>query len=403
MTQVATQTAVKPALVLTPPEEVQAVVPAQVPGAVQLPDETKAKVDAQLDAYVTALLTEDVQTDAFRKKLDSAFSLGRKEIADATTLTNSFTKKNFVGETDTPAYKAISEMRELFDELNPAKQGDLFAAPTVLGVPIPTKVAGIPVPGANKLKSYLRRYESAETQFALMHENIMSAKTEVEKGVSELGGIRQKLWAGLEKLEGVVYFITKLDERLSAEIETLKLTQPDRARALEQEVLYYVRQNVGDVQAAQALTINAYNVFGELRKTGRETINGCDRVATLGLAALSVAVTMAKATGVQIRTQAMLSQSKKSVEDLILATGKALQDHTKATIEFSSNPILGLQTLQTMFDQTTEAMNAMEAFRSNALEVQKSNNELLGGLITEQMARIGNDRKAAAVADGIAL
>jgi uncharacterized protein YaaN involved in tellurite resistance len=397
-TQVATETITKPKFNLTPPDEVAAIVPADVPEAVssvvKLPDADKAKVDKQLDAFVTALLSEDVRTDAFRSKLDSAFSLGRQEIAAVTTLSNSYTKKNFVGEEDSPAYKAISEMRSLFDELNPAKQGDLFT---------PTKFLGIEIPFANKLKKYLRKYESAETQFAKMHENIMGAKTEVERGVSELGTVRTKLWEGLEKLEKVVYFITKLDERITAEVETLKLTQADRARALEQEVLYYVRQNVGDVRAAQALTINAYDVFGELRKTGRETINGCDRVATLGMAALSIGVTMAKATGVQIKTQAMLTQSKKSVEDLISATGKALNDHVKATVEFSSNPMLGVQTLQNMFDQTAEAMDTLEAFRSNALEVQRTNNQMLGGLITKQMERLGNDRKAAAVADGIAL
>lgn len=406
MTQTTTTQVQQPqvtAIQLVAPELIQPVALAAVPGAVTLDPEVKAKVDAQLDDFVKKLMSQAVNSDAFRGSLDSAFSLGRKEIADATTLTNMFTKKNFVGETDTPAYKAIAEMRQLFDDLNPANQGDLFTAPTVLGIPIPTKFLGVAVPFGDKLKSYLRRYESAEVQFAKMHVNIADAKDEVQKGVSELGTMRQKMWDGLAKLESVVYFVTCLDERVSAEVESLKLTQPDRARALEQEVLYYVRQNVGDVRGAQALTINGYNVAGELRKTGREVINGCDRLATLGMAAMSLGVTLAKASGVQVRTMAMVTGASKSVESLLLATGKGLQDHIKVTTDFSSNPVMGVEMLKTMFAQTDEAMATLEAFRSNALDVQKANNEMLGELVEKQSARLKNDRRAASAADGIAL
>ena len=392
MTQVLTQVA--PALVLTPPDVVTPVVAAQAKGAVPMPDELKARVDAQLEAFLGALRNENVSSDAFRSKLDAAFSLGRKEIADATTLSNAFTKGNFVNEAETPAYKAIAEMRSLFDELNPAKQGDLLT---------PTRILGIPMPFANKLNRYLRRYESAEKQIGALYEHVVTAKDEVSRGVVELGQVRQKLWDGLQKLEAVAYFITKLDERLSADIETMKLTDADRARALEQEVLYYVRQNIGDVQAAQALTINAYNVAGELRKCGREVMNGCDRVATLGMAALSVAVTMARAAGVQMKTMEMLVGSKKSIEDLILATGSALQSHVQSTTKFASDPMLGVQTLQQMFDSTFAAMDTMDNFRAQALASMKSNNDMLRTQLTAQMQRISNDRKAADVADGIAL
>lgn len=393
-----TETQVKPlqapVFSLTPPEVVQPVVATATQGAVPLADEMKERVDAQLDAFISALEREDVNSDAFRQKLDSAFALGRKEIADATAVSSSFTKKNFVGETDSAAYKAISEMRGLFDELNPARQGDLFA---------PTKVLGIPIPFANKLNRYLRQYQSAEGQIGKLYEHIADAKDEVSRGVSEMGGIQQTLWTNLQKLEAVVYFINSMDERLTASIEVIRLNEPHRAKALEQEVLYYVRQNLGDVQAAQALTINAYNVAGELRKTGRELINGCDRVATLGMAALQVAVTLARATGVQMRTMEMLMGSKKSIEDLITATGEGLKTHVKNTTEFASNPLLGVQTLQKMFDDTFSAMDMMTNFRTQALTNMKSNNDMLGKLVSDQQARIAQERKAADIADVISV
>ncbi|MES2934144.1 MAG: toxic anion resistance protein [Pseudomonadota bacterium] len=379
-------TAAPASFVLTPPDIVAPVPANAVAGAVKLPEEMKTKVETQLNTFMEGLMKDDPQSDEFKSKLDATFSLGRKEIADSTTLSNRFTKKNFVGAEDTPAYKAIANMRSLFDELNPAKQGDLFT---------PTRILGIPVPFGNRLTRYLRKYQSAETQLSTMQDDILSAKDEIAKDVAEMGVARQQMWAAMEKLEGAAYFIQSLDNKLSDSIATLKSTEPDRARAFEQEVLYYVRQNLGDIQAAQALTINAYNVLGELRKTGRETMNGCDRVSTLGMAALSVAVTLARATGNQIATQQMLSGSKAEIENLIASTGEALNTHVELTTKFASEPIVGVQTLQTMFDKTFEAMDKMERYRSEALVTMQQNNQMIQAQLTTAKTRITNDRTAA--------
>ncbi len=379
------QTTTDSPLVLTPPDDVVPVPVAKVAGAVKLASETQAKVEQQVANFIDGLMKDDPNSDAFKGKLDASFSIGRKEIADATTLSNRFTKHNFISAEDTPAYKAISNMRTLFDDLNPAKQGDLFS---------PTKILGIPVPFGNKLVNYMRRYQSAETQLAAIQGDILSAKDEVGKDVAEMGLARQQIWASLDKMEAAAFFIRTLDGKITANIESLKHTDPDRARAFEQEVLYYVRQNLGDIQAAQALAINAYNVLGELRKTGRETMIGCDRILTLGMAALSVAVTLARATGNQISTQKMLSGSQKEIENLIASTGQALNTHVEMTTQFSSNPILGVQTLQNMFNKTYEAMDKMEKYRSDALGTMQRNNQMLQEELGKAQARMNHDKQA---------
>lgn len=388
MTQAPSAVLAQPKLTLTPPEQIEPVTASMTAGVVQLPPELQSRMQTKVASFVTALLTEDVQSDAFRQKLDQSFAVGQAEIAAATSMTSEMSKKNFIGQLDSPAYQAISELRGLFDELNPARQGDLFA---------PNRVFGIPVPFGNKLVSYFRRYESAGKQIDALYQHIQDARIDVEKCVSELGGIRTKLYDNILKLEAVVYFVTELDRRIEQEIDALRLTDAGRAKALEEEVLYYARQNVGDVQSAQALTINSYNSADMLRRTGREIINGCHRISNLGLAALEHAVLMAGATGVQIKTISMVAGSKQIVEQLIAATGEAQKNHVKATIDFASNPVIGIQTLQQMFAATDEAMEMMSTFRTAALGTMKSNNELVQSMVASQMARIENDRQAVGV------
>lgn len=371
---------------LTPPSALTGELAQEKAGAVPLADEQRVALNAKIDVFVDALLTANVTSPAFQAKLDHSFSLGRQEIAEAANLSSTFTRQSFVGETDSAAFVAIAQMSELFEDLNPSKQGNLFSA---------RKILGIPVPFGNKLHSYLRRYQSAESHMATIHENILAERTTVELSVSALGEQQSKLWTALEKLEGAAYFISELDARLTLAIEGLRVTDPSRAEALESEVLYYVRQNVSDVQAMQAVSMNGYKHLGGLRKTGRETINGCDRIATLGIAALNIGVLMAKATGTQVRTMTKLQAAKGTIESLVLATGQAMVDHAQATVAFANDPVMGIQALQQMFDQTQTAMTVLEDFRKQSLATNAANNALLSTQLAGYMEKAREQQRSA--------
>jgi uncharacterized protein YaaN involved in tellurite resistance len=129
--------------------------------------------------------------------------------------------------------------------------------------------------------------------------------------------------------------------------------------------------------------INGYLALDVLKKTGREMINGCTRVATTGMSALAVAQTVARATGNQIRVMEMLQGVNATIGDLISQTGRALNQHVDATTQFASNPMLGIEKIKEMFDQTFQAMDAMDNFRAKAIDVMGQNNTI----IREQLAR----------------
>jgi uncharacterized protein YaaN involved in tellurite resistance len=163
----------------------------------------------------------------------------------------------------------------------------------------------------------------------------------------------------------------------------LKATDPGRAKALEQEVLFYARQNLQDMLTQQAVCINGYLALDVLKKTGREMMNGCSRVATTGMSALAVAQTVARATGNQIKVMEMLSGVNSTIEGLIAESGRQLNTHVDKTTQFAQNPMIGIEKLKEMFDQTFKAMDAMDTFRTKAVEVMGQNN----AMIKEQLAK----------------
>src|SRR5262249_32457564 len=90
--------------------------PDAVAAAVPIQDQTKSAARTQADQFIDDLLQMDVTSSDFRSRIDSAFRLGRKEIADSTLLTGKFMEKNFVGDTDNPAFKVMDEMRRVFED-----------------------------------------------------------------------------------------------------------------------------------------------------------------------------------------------------------------------------------------------------------------------------------------------
>jgi uncharacterized protein YaaN involved in tellurite resistance len=364
---------------MSAPALLSPVLPAEASARVKLAPGMQTKLDAHLADYLNQLLQADPASDTFRHQLDAGFALGRKEIAEATTLTNRFTGQNFVGVEDGAAYQAMANMRTLFAELNPASQGDLFS---------PVRILGIRLPWINKLARYLGRYQSAQTHMAAIQTQMIRAKDEIAQDVAAMELVRQQLRQAAQNLAGMAYYLCQIDLRLTQEIAGLKQTDPERARLFEQELLYYVRQNLNDVEAAQALNLNADLVLGELRKTGRETITGCDRVLTLGMAALSIAATLARATGNQMATQNMVSGAKTEIEQLINSTGQALNAHAEQTARFGNDPIIGVQTLQQMFSQTFAAMDKIDSFRTEALGNMHANHLLLCEMLKQAQQRL---------------
>lgn len=378
---------------LTPPE-VLTPVPRQSAGdLVPVKEERKQEIDARVEAYVQSLLSADMGSEEFRSKLDATNALGRQSIAQSSQISGRFMDKNFVGFEDGPVYQAINGLRDIFEELAPGREGDLLS---------PNKILGF-IPFGNKLQAYFRKFESAGSQIAKLMGELRSAQDEIRRDVAALNDMEARLWEVMGKVKEASVFAERLDQRLVGEVDRLKATDPLKAEALEQEVLFYARQALSDLLAQQAVNVNAYRQIGVLKKTGRELINGCDRMATTGMSALATAQAVARATGTQIKVMEMLRASSNAIGDLIEQTSVMLGQHVEKTAEFASNPLIAIDKLKAAFDNTTRAIDNMDKFRSQALENMAKNNamlkEMIDGAEKEIQARRGVLGGAAGTSD----
>jgi uncharacterized protein YaaN involved in tellurite resistance len=95
------------------------------------------------------------------------------------------------------------------------------------------------------------------------------------------------------------------------------------------------------------------------------------------MSALAVAQMVARATGNPIQVMTMLSGMNEAIEGLIAETGQQLSTHVDKTGQVAQNPIVGIEKLKNMFDQPYKAMDALDTFRSKAIEVMGQNNAMV--------------------------
>lgn len=368
----------EPAAVVREPDQASAMIPFK--------DELRTQLVSQADGFIQDLLTLDPHSEDFRSRVDSAFRLGRKEIGDSTLLTNKFLDKSFVKDADSPAFKVMSEMRMLFEDLNPSKEGDLLGVHKLLGL----------IPFGNKLRAYLLRFDAAGDSIRKTIDHLYGVQDELARDDQALYATMQKLLEALTRLKAADMFANELDAKLSAAIDGLKATDPARAKAVEQEVLFYVRQASQDIKTQILVCINGYKMLEGLRKTGRELRNGCDRMATIGMSSLSIAVTLARAQGYQIKVMDALASSSKAIEGLIASTSTQFGQHVDRVAEFQSNPLIGVQALQTAFDTTFAALDRMDEFRGKAIQTMGVNIGNLKTLIDKGETRMNREGTAIA-------
>ncbi|WP_422971274.1 toxic anion resistance protein [Undibacterium sp. Ji49W] len=375
MTDAHTQTQTQEnTMTLTPPEVLTPIAEKKAPEMVPLKADVQEKIDAQVTAYIDSILKDDVQSAGFQAKLDSAFRLGKEEISNASSLmTGRFMERNFVGIENSAAFKSIQDMRGMLDDLNPGKQGDLLSQNKLLGI----------IPFGNKLQAYFRKFQTASSQLQTLMTQIYAARDDMQRDATEIELVKTKLWDAMQKLKGAIYFAEQLDKHVADHVESIKASDPLRAKALEQEVLFYARQNLQDMQTQMAVNVNAYLSMDLLKKTAREMVNGCNRVATTGMSAMATAQTVARATGNQIQVMEMLGGVSATIGELVTETSRQLGQHVEKTGEFAANPLIGIQKIQEMFDNTFKAMDAMDNFRSLAVDNMGKNNAML----KEQIAR----------------
>jgi len=351
------------ALVLQPPAPVAVVAPAKAANAVPLAPEETTKLDGQIADFVTAVTSLDIHGADFKSRVDAIGSMGNAEIAQAAAVSNRMLErpinslKNGMLDEKSSVSKGLGDLRATIEKLDPSRQGDLFS---------PRKLLGF-IPMGNKLVRYFDGYKSAQSHLNAIIESLYRSKDELQKDNAAIETEKTQLWALMKRLEQYIYLGKKLDTSLSAKLDALDATDPDRAKILREDVLFDTRQKVTDLLTQMAVNVQGYLALDLIRKNNIELIKGVERATTTTVSALRTAVIAAQALANQKLVLDQITALNTTTGNIIEATAQMLRQQTGKVYEQAAGATVDVKQLQRAFENIYATMDAVADYKVKAL------------------------------------
>jgi len=357
---------------LVAPEPVQAVAPEAAIGKVPLQNDERAAIVADAQRQASEIVSLQPQSPEFAARLKALESLGNEEIVRSASVANRMMERptramGALGE-GSGVSKTLLDLRATVEKLDPSRQGDLFSPKKILGV----------MPFGNKLRDYFRGYESSQAHLNGIIESLRRAKDELLRDNASIEQEKANMWTLMHELEKHAYLAKELGDAVDAQVKSLQVTDPERARVLAEEVLFAVRQKQQDIATQLAVNVQGYLALDLIKKNNGELAKGVERATTTTIAALRTAVITAQALANQKLVLDQISAVRDTTSNLIASTSRMLKENATRVQEGATQPTVDIAKLQEAFTNVRAAIDGMADYRIKALSSMEQTVNVLG-------------------------
>jgi uncharacterized protein YaaN involved in tellurite resistance len=349
---------------LTPPAPVTPVAETQADGLVKLDPAKKSELDSKASEFVAQVVQQPVHSGPFTQRVTAIHNMGNKDIRAAASVSNRMLNRptrsmeSGLFDEGSEISQALVDLRTTVEDLDPARQGDLFSSRKLLGI----------IPGGNKMRSYFLKYQSAQSHIDTVLNSLYRGQDELRKDNAAIDQEKANLWQIMEKLQQYVYVGKRIDTALSENLTQLEVTDPEKARLVKEEMLFYVRQKIQDLLTQLAVSIQGYLALDMVRKNNLELIKGVDRATTTTISALRTAVITAQALANQKLVLDQINALNTTTSNLIETTSQMLRQQTGDIYQQATSSTVSLEQLQKAFDNIYESMDMLATYRVEALD-----------------------------------
>ena len=261
------------------------------------------------------------------------------------------------------------------------------------------------IPLGNKLGNYFDRYQSSQSHINAIIEALKRGKDELIRDNSAVEQEKANLWRLMERLEKYVLLGKKLDSELEKKANALDASDPEKARVVREEMLFYIRQKVTDLLTQLSVNVQGYLALDLLRKNNLELIKGVDRATTTTVSALRTAVIVAQALLNQKLVLDQISALNSTTSNMIESTSAMLRQQSAQVHQQAASSTIEIDKLRRAFQNIYQTMDTIADFKIKALASMQTTVDVLSGEVEKAKTYVDRVRKqnsteALALGDG---
>jgi uncharacterized protein YaaN involved in tellurite resistance len=352
------------ALALVPPAAVPAVTDDQAAAqAQQIDPAAKKQIDATVAQYINTLMSADPHSPAFDQQLNAVHNLGDADIRASAAVSNSLLQRpaaamsSGVFDPKSQISSNLVKLRRTVEDLDPTQQG-LFGKKNLWGT----------LPFGNTLRDYFHKYESGQRNLDAIIQALYSGQDALEKDNAALEQEKANVWSIKGRLEQYIYMAAALDTQVSAKISAAQTGDPERAKELQEDVLFYVRQKRQDLLTQLAVNTQGYLAMDLVKKNNQELIKGVDRATTTTVSALRTAIIVAQALANQKLVLNQINALNTTTSNLIESTSEMLKQQSGQVYQQAADSTIQLEKLQAAFNNIYQTIDAIDTYKVQALD-----------------------------------
>ena len=375
-------------LVLEPPAPVPLVSPDQAASTIKVDEQTAARINTAVNAYVESLTSLDAQSPEFERKVESISRMGRDEIRRSAEASSRFLDRPTAALKQGPMAQgsqvsgALVSLRQQIEELDPSRhlqqRRGLFKR----------------VPFGSQVNDYFRRYQSAQHHIEAIVAGLYRGQDELLRDNAALEQEKIYLWAMKTRLEQYAHMAGVLDEALTRKIATVEQKEPDKARALKEDALFYVRQKRQDLLTQLSVVVQGYLALDLIRRNNLELVKGVERATTTTVSALRTAVIAALALGNQKLVLDQITALNTTTGNIIESTSQLLRQQTLEIANQAANATVSIEKLQAAFNNIYATIDTIDSFKLAALDSMRKTIDTLSTEVARAQKYVERARSA---------
>jgi uncharacterized protein YaaN involved in tellurite resistance len=384
--------------VLLAPEPVAPVEREQAEGMVKLDETALDRLDARAVEFVDGVMKQSLHTEAFNNMVTTIHNLGSKEIRESASVSNRMLDKparslsDGIFDEQSPISQTLVDLRRTVEDLDPAQQGDLLS---------PRKILGL-IPYGNRLREYFMKFESSQEHINKIVNALYKSQDVLRKDNAAIEQEKANLWRIMQRMQEYIYVGRKIDVALEDRIDQLEFQNPEQARVVREEMLFYTRQKVQDLLTQLAVSIQGYLALDMVRKNNLELVKGVDRAATTTVSALRTAVIVAQALANQKLVLDQVNALQATTSNMIESTSAALKRQSGDIYKQATSATIDMEQLQRAFANIYEAMDMVADYKVEALDNMKQTVNVLSAEVEKAntyLDRVRTEEASRATAD----
>ena len=378
-------------LTLEPPRAVGTVTREQAATTVKVDEKAAQQISQAVNSFIDSLTGLDPHSPDFQRKVQSVSQMGNQEVRRSAEVSNRFLdrptqelQRGPLGQSSGVS-QALLQLRRQVEDLDPSR-----------GLGRPRRWFGM----GGRVRDYFHKYQSAQGNIEAIIQSLFRGQDELMRDNATIEQEKVNLWTMKERLEQYIFMAERLDDQLTARISGIEATDPEKARTLKEDVLFYVRQKRQDLLTQLAVNVQGYLTLDLVRKNNLELIKGVDRATTTTVSALRTAVMAALALNSQKLVLDQITALNTTTGNLIESTSQMLRQQSGDIQSQAASATIEVEKLQNAFNNVYQTMDMIDTFKLQALDNMRQTIDTLSKEVGKAQVYLERARAADGAASG---